>query len=413
MKDPQKEIAHLRRILDVARFMAVQNDLDLLLATIVEATCEVLECERATIFLYDREGDQLYSRVAKGVDDIRFPADRGIAGAAARGRACVNVPDAYADERFNREVDKRTGFTTRNLLAFPLENLQGELIGVLQALNKRAGPFDADDEGLARVLSAQAGVALARGRVIEEFAEKQRIQRDLDLARSIQQALLPRDTPRFPGYEVTGWNRSADATGGDCYDFIPLADGRLAMLLADATGHGIGAALVIAEARSLVRAMLRITDDLGRIVREVNDLLCDDLKDNCFVTAFIGLLDPARHRVDYVSAGQGPLLLLHGGEVVTRGASWLPLAVMREGLFETERFDLPPRSTLVLLTDGFYECMNDLDEVLGQERIVELIQSSSTAPLADTLARVCEAVDRFSAGRPQADDLTAILIRRA
>ncbi|HMQ15765.1 MAG TPA: GAF domain-containing protein, partial [Phycisphaerae bacterium] len=146
MKDPLREIADLRRILDVARHMAVVTDLDVLLGTIVEAACGVLGCERATIYLYDSGRRELYSRVATGIDAIRFPADRGIAGAAATARACVNVPDAYADARFNPEFDRKHGFRTRNLLAIPLENLDGDLIGVVQAINKRGAAFDPDDE---------------------------------------------------------------------------------------------------------------------------------------------------------------------------------------------------------------------------------------------------------------------------
>ncbi|MFN0135080.1 MAG: GAF domain-containing protein, partial [Phycisphaerae bacterium] len=146
MHESRDENQRLRRILQIARQMAVTPDLDTLLRTIVDAACEIMECERATIFLYDAARDELFSRVAKGEAGIRFPADRGIAGSAAKQRACVNVPDAYADVRFNREVDKKTGFTTRNLLTVPMENLDGALIGVMQLLNKRDGAFGGTDE---------------------------------------------------------------------------------------------------------------------------------------------------------------------------------------------------------------------------------------------------------------------------
>ncbi|MBU0639305.1 MAG: GAF domain-containing protein, partial [Planctomycetes bacterium] len=233
MRDAREQLRQLTRILDVTRRLAATTDLDVLLGMIVEAACDVLDCERATIFLYDDAAHELYARVATGADEIRFAAELGIAGAAAQQRVVVNVPDAYADERFNQEIDRQTGFHTRNLLTFPLENLEGELMGVLQALNKAGGPFDQDDEALARLLSAQAGVALHRWRLLEEYAEKQRLARDLHIARNIQQDLFPRDNPTISGYEIAGWNRPADETGGDCYDFFPLYDGRLAVLLAD------------------------------------------------------------------------------------------------------------------------------------------------------------------------------------
>lgn len=413
MIDLRSENENLRRILDVSRYMAVTNDLDVLLGTIVEATCDVLGCERATIFLYDRSRDELYSRVAKGIEAIRFPAELGIAGAAAQQRACINVPDAYADPRFNPEVDRKTGFRTRNLLTFPMENLGGDLIGVLQALNKHNGVFRDEDEDLARVLSAQAGVALDRGRLIEEYAEKQRMAHDLEVAQKIQQGLLPRDNPHVGGYDIAGWNRSADETGGDCYDFIELDGGRLAVFLADATGHGIGAALVIAQARSLLRAMLSVTRDLKTIVASVNDLLSNDLTDDRFVTAFIGILDPVGHCVEYISNGQGPLLYVDGHRVESRGANSFPLAVMPGHVYErTDRFEFAPGATLILLTDGFYETTNPASEQYGEARVLEFVRGCRAPHVAGLIGELHQRVREFAAGQRQADDLTAVLIRR-
>lgn len=410
----QRENEYLRRILEIARYMAVTNDLDVLLGTIVEAACEVLECDRATIFLYDPVTNELFSRVAKGVDAIRFPADKGIAGQAARERACVNVPDAYADPRFNPGVDRKTGYRTRNLLTFPLENIQGDLIGVLQALNKNAGPFTESDEELARALSAQAGVALERGRLIEEFADKQRMQRDLEVARGIQQALFPKRAPSVPGYEIAGWNRSADETGGDAYDFIKLPDGRLAVFLADATGHGIGAALVIAQARSLLRALLSVTQDLPAVAAGVNNLLAEDLDPERFVTAFIGVLDPKRHVMEYISGGQGPLILLDGAGVDRRPANAVPFAVMPGMNYGVPpKFEFAPGAALVLLTDGFYEAANSANEQYGEKRAIEFIRRHDNLPLTDLIEALHADIVEFTAGQKQADDLTAVVARRA
>ncbi|RMF83172.1 MAG: GAF domain-containing protein [Planctomycetota bacterium] len=413
MADLQRENDNLRRILEVTRYMSVTNDLDVLLGTIVESACEVLNCERATIFLYDPKTDELYSRVARGADEIRFPASKGIAGAAAQERCCVNVPDAYADPRFNPEIDRKTGYRTLNLLAFPLENLQGELIGVLQALNKHDGVFDQDDEELARILSAQAGVTLDRGRLIEEYAEKQRLERDLDIAREIQQGLLPKENPEIEGYEIAGWNRSADATGGDTYDFVPLPDGRLALLLADATGHGVGAALVIAQCRSLVRAMLTVTQNLPTISTRVNQLLAQDLGDERFVTAFLGILDPQKHTLEYIAAGQGPLIAIDDEHVENRTANALPFAVMPEMDYDsTESFRFRPGTTLALLTDGFYEAANAEGDQYGEGRVTQFIRERAHYPLPKLIDKLHESISHFVDDVVHKDDLTAVLIRR-
>ncbi len=407
-----QHIHHLRRLLDITRRLAATTDLTELLSTIVSAACEVLQCERATIFLYDAKSNELSSRVATGVDVIRFPADRGIAGAAAQQRTIINVPDAYADGRFNQEIDRLTGYHTRNLLTFPLENLEHQLMGVLQALNRVGGPFTPADEELAADLAAQAGIALHRYALLEQYAQKQRMARDLELARRIQQGLFPKANPVVPGYEIAGWNLSADETGGDCYDFFALPDGRLAVLLADATGHGIGAALVIAECRALLRATLSVTQDLPLVAARVNQMLSSDLLEGRFVTAFIGLLDPRTHRLDYVSAGQGPLVFADGHGVDARNADGLPLAILPEADFPASAFVFTPGATALLLTDGFYEAENPTGDQFGDERVTACLRGQTDSSSAQLIRDLHAGVQAFCAGVPQADDLTAVVIRR-
>ncbi|MFM8705019.1 MAG: PP2C family protein-serine/threonine phosphatase, partial [Planctomycetia bacterium] len=256
--DEHRRIADLERLLEVARHLGATVDLDLLLEAIASAATTVLDCERATVFLYDRTAGELSSRLATGIADspiseIRFPVTRGIAGEVARTGRVVNLADAYADPRFNPEFDRRSGFRTRNLLTVPLADHDGGIVGVLQVLNKRSGSFDDRDEQMAGFLGGQAGVAVQRQTLLGHFAEKQRIQRDLNIARDIQQGLLPKQQPAVAGFDIAGWNRPADETGGDFYDFLPLGEGGLAVIIADVTGHGIGPALVVAEVRALFR----------------------------------------------------------------------------------------------------------------------------------------------------------------
>ena len=158
-------IADLERLLEVARRLGATVDLDELLVSIVAAATDLLGCERATVFLYDAAADELRSRVATGITDspiseIRFPASRGIAGEVARTGQLVNLPDAYADPRFNPEFDRASGFHTRSMLAVRLTDTGDATVGVLQMLNKRTGPFDARDEEIAGFLANQAGVAI-------------------------------------------------------------------------------------------------------------------------------------------------------------------------------------------------------------------------------------------------------------
>src|SRR5262249_54848620 len=160
-----------------------------------------------------------------------------------------------------------------------------------------------EDEFIASVLGAQAGVAIQRARLMQEVFVKKRMQRDLDIARTIQQGDLPKTNPQIEGFDLAGGNRPADGTGGDSYDFHVLDRGKVGILVADATGHGIGPALVISECRALVRALTGLhEEDVERTLLRVSRLIEGDLPSGHFVTAFLGVLDPGARRLVYASA---------------------------------------------------------------------------------------------------------------
>ena len=303
-----KRLDDLNKVLAISRSMVAATELDSLLRLIIDRGMELLDAERASLFLYEPQREELFSRIAAGEDEIRFPADRGIAGAAVKTGRTINVPDAYADGRFNPDIDRVTGFRTRNILAVPLRDYEGKLVGVLQVLNKRAGAFQDYDITLAETLAAQAGVAIQRATLIEHYLEKQRLERAMQLAREIQQGLFPRGAPAVCGFDIAGFCEPADATGGDTYDFMPLPGGQWVLFVADATGHGIGPALVIAETRAMLRAVSLQGPDVSAVLRIVNNLLIADLNAESFVTCFLGLLDPFARRLVYASAGHGPIL---------------------------------------------------------------------------------------------------------
>jgi phosphoserine phosphatase len=411
-----RRLGDLRKILEISRSLAATDNLDTLLGLIVERSMELLDAERATVFLYDAAKGEIVSRVAAGVGELRFPADRGVVGATIRQGATLVVPDAYADSRFNPDADRRTGFRTRNILSVPLRDYQGGLVGVLQVLNKRSGAFDAQDVDLGEVLAAQAGVALQRARLIEHFLQKQEMERAMKIAREIQQGLLPHANPRICGYDVAGFCRPADETGGDTYDFMPLPDGRWMLVVADATGHGIGPALVIAETRAMLRALSQGPHaDAPGVLRSANLLLVADLGDSRFVTCFLGLLDPLVNSLSYASAGHGPLLFYRSREDAFDqvSATDLPLGVMAEAPYDqsiTHPFALGDFA--VVTTDGFFEAVNPEGEAFGVARMLDLLRRDRALPSDRMIANLHDAVDAFTAGRPQQDDLTAIVIRR-
>ncbi len=411
-----RPLTDFNALLEVAHELGATTELLPLLQKIERAILQVMNCERGTVFLYDKATDELYSLVATGEETIRFSAKLGIAGEAFQTRSMVSVPDAYADERFNPAIDKQTGFRTRNLLTFPMAGHDGSVVGALQALNKRDGAFETDDESRAEALGKLAGVGIQRQMLLDEYAHKQQLERDLALARDIQQRLLPTQEPEVQGYDIAGWNKPADETGGDCYDYVPLKNGRLGVLMADVTGHGVGPALIAAECRALVRALASVSADPFEILARANELIHPDLDSGRFVTTFFGALDPVEHRVDYLSAGHGPLLHYHHASGVTReiAATTFPMGI----LSELETGHAPPIALrrgdmLVLVTDGFFEWANLKGEQFGTKRLADLIHTHRNLPAADIIARLHTSVTTFGQNTPQNDDLTAVIIKRS
>lgn len=411
----ERQIADLTTLLDISRRLGATTELTPLLEQIADASNHVLNCERTTVFLYDPKAHELYSRVATGTSEIRFSADRGIAGESIRTGDVINVADAYADERFNKDIDRATGFKTRNLLTFPMRGHDQALVGVLQVLNRKGGPFEERDEELADTLSSLAGVAIQRQRLIDEYTEKRRIERDLALARDIQQSLLPQREPQVEGYEIAGFNEPADETGGDCYDFLKLGDGLTGLVIADATGHGIGPALLVSQFLAMVQALTTTENDPLSVLSKVNSLMGDEIPGNMFITSFLGIVDSKAHTIKYLSAGHGPLIHFRraDGSVTEMQADTIPLGILDPlVVVPPPTINMEPGDIFLLITDGMFEWNNEAGEQYGIERIVETLRSHPEASARELIEFMRRELHQFVGNTPQPDDLTAIVARR-
>ena len=415
VNEEDERVADLLKVLEISRQLAATTDLVELLGKIEQAALDVLECERATVCVYDRETDELFARVATGITELRFPAGQGIAGECFRTGKVINVPDAYADQRFNRAIDQQTGFRTRNMLTCPLLSHKQQPVGVLQVLNKTDGAFDAWDEDLAQTFSAQCGVAFERHNLLNEFAQKQKLERELNMARHIQEGLLPTSALCQGGFELVGWNKPADQTGGDFFDYQSLDNGLISVAIADVTGHGMGPALVAAECSALLRATFSFSPQLAVGVNSVNRLLSARLPDDRFVTLFFGLLDPAKNELSYISAGHGPLIMVRGesGEIEKLGVHGPPMGIAPDWPYEApNHIHFNSGDFLFLLTDGFFESPNLAREQFGMTRLQELLQSSYQLPSADLIHHVYANLLRYCEGAKQEDDLTAVMVKK-
>ena len=242
-----------------------------------------------------------------------------------------------------------------------------------------------------------------------------RIEYDLKVARQIQMGLLPKSPPKVIGYDIAGFSQPADQTGGDYYDWIELPQNRILFTIADATGHGIGPALLVAACRAYFRAIATHEDPLESITAQVDKLIAADVSDGRFITAAVALLDPEKNQLSLYSAGHAPLYLYTAAtnQITMFEADQPPLGIhFPDDDSKPRKITLSPGDALILVTDGFFEAANAAGDQLGTTRLADSIRLHQSHPAADQIRRLHEEIVSFSAGTPQSDDLTAVIIKR-
>jgi serine phosphatase RsbU (regulator of sigma subunit) len=256
---------------------------------------------------------------------------------------------------------------------------------------------------------------LAALRQAETRRKLDAVRHDLNVARSIQQSLLPRQSPKIPGFDIAGWNQPADDTGGDYFDWESFDDGKVIVSLADVTGHGIGPALLAAVCRAYARASFRVNEKLTASFEHINRALGADLGSGRFATFVAAACSPECESVEVLSAGHGPLLVYSSStdRFIEMNAHGVPLGILPS--FKSDAptdLQLHPGDLLLLATDGFIEWENEVGEAFGICRIEEVIRAASQSSAGEIIADLYQAVVKFSNGTKQQDDLTAVIIKR-
>src|SRR5436190_11263714 len=241
------------------------------------------------------------------------------------------------------------------------------------------------------------------------------MQHDLQVARSIQQSLLPQEPPQIAGFDIAGWNRPADDTGGDYFDWKTLPDGRVVVSLADVSGHGIGPALLAAVCHAYARTSFSVTQDLPAALEHIHQALTSDLTPGRFVTFVAAVCCPGCPDIEILSAGHGPLFIYSREEdrFTEVNAHALPLGIVPAFSSDPPSYlPLNAGDIVLLATDGFFEWENDQGEQFGVRRTKEVIRVSRDWASQEIIAQLYDAVSRFSNGSKQQDDLTAVIIKR-
>ncbi len=350
-----------------------------------------------------------------GEDGAPFVRDFG--SALVDGNLPLDLPDGVLvlNDRGERP-GMLAGAQAEKLLAVPIRS-DGKGLGLLVVGDKenRKGGIDDFGEADARILSLfanQAAIALENARLHREAVEKEKIEREIELAASIQRVLLPSALPDVPGLELAGGNRPTRQVGGDYFDVLPLPDGSVVLCVADVSGKGVPAALLVSTVHACVHLLLDGGGlDLPSLVARLNRHLYGFSVTRKYATLFLARYEPATRTLRWVNAGHNPGLLLSGEGLTLLESGGVPVGMLPGVTHPEERTSLAPGDLLVLYSDGITEANDPAEEEFGMERLTRLVRRGVSLPAAQLSASIFDEVSRFAAGQPQYDDQTVLLAR--
>lgn len=305
----------------------------------------------------------------------------------------------------------------RHLMAVPVgaePNSRGILLIADKESRHGVGPFPESDRRTLALFANQAATALETAYLHRQALEKERLEREIELAADIQRRLLPTAFPVVEGFELAGWSRPARHVGGDFYDLMRLKQGRVGAVLADVSGKGLPAALMVSTIHSALRLLVDREGVGPGLVQHLNRHIAASTAPNKFITLLVVELDPSSNEVRYVNAGHNPGVVIGSdGNVRELASGGLPLGLFGESSYESGSLVLEPGDLLCLYSDGLTECESPSDEEFGLPRLVDLLRASSDRSLPEVVRAVDAAVTDFAQGLSQGDDQTLVLLRRS
>jgi sigma-B regulation protein RsbU (phosphoserine phosphatase) len=418
--DTHRDQRNVDLLLGAVEELYGRGDLDALVRSAVDRAIQVTGAQRGVLLLADATGG-LAVRLARsqGRDlqrDLRY--SRSVANKVwTSGKPHLTV-DAEGRDGGGLALGRSIlDLRLLSILAVPLP-VKDRSIGVLYVdSTAQAKEFTEADRTVFEALAGLVAVAIENARLAAEEAERQRLAREMDVARKIQQSLQPRDLPAPAGYDLAAEARACDETSGDYYDAIPLGDGTVGLVVGDVSGHGLGAALFMACVRALLRTLLHTQRDPIAAFSGLNAFLCRDMPAGSFMSLFLGILDPKTDTLRYVSAGHNPPLLRRPGAPLRELERTAPvLGVVPDHVYEmTAPIALRSGDVLVLYTDGLFEARDAGGEIYGEDRLhASLERHAARAPDSKTLlAGLVADLGAHVGRRPMDDDVTCMVLRVA
>ena len=422
-----RELHHLGVLLEVARVLHTGMGLEDVLTTVVDAAIRVTHTERGVLLVNTPAGELVHSVARDSHRRTLRPEDLDISQSVlkqvAKSRRELIVTDVDGDSGLGQQASV-VRLQLHTVVAIPLEKLPvlgsldttaigaaPELLGVLYLdSHSPSSAFSDLDREVLRSLAIEATTVVENARLFADSRAKEKLEHELKIATDIQQQLLPKKFPQSKHFDVTGINVACHSIGGDYFDVIELASGRYGFVVSDVSGKGISAALLASMLQGVFSATAGMDISLEAIAVRVNKYLCERSAEDRYATLFYGVLDP-NGRMDYVNAGHPPALVRTAlGQIYPLSSDNAPVGMFDFAEYRTNRATLQPGDFVVIYTDGISEAHNPREEMFGENGVREAMKKFTGETVQDLVTSIRAAVRDFTAGSPQFDDMTLLVV---
>ncbi|MBU1582076.1 MAG: SpoIIE family protein phosphatase [Proteobacteria bacterium] len=413
------KVERLSNCIEIANLINSELSIGKLLSNVMITTKKAFTADAVSMLLTDEKTGDLTFQIALGDvgDEIkeiyRLKKGEGIAGLVAETGIPLNLEDVYLHPKFSCEYDKKTNYRTSAMLCVPLK-VRGDIIGVIQVINKLTRPFIFSNEELDMLvtISSSAAVAIDTAKMHKIILQRETLERDLKLAREVQESFLPKTLPLVENYRFAAVNQPALEIGGDFYNFFKLPANKLGIVLGDVSGKGISASLFMARLSSDLQYYTLLYPEPRELLTQINTVLYERAKRGMFVTLVYLLLDTVENRLRIANGGHmspiycdedGPRLLCHDSK---KGP---PLGILPDIEYDQEIFYLEENSSITICTDGVIEAKNSSGELFGIKKLLKLIETQPNDP--DLICQaITGSVDQFTMTEGRSDDLTVLVM---
>ncbi|MAH85788.1 MAG: hypothetical protein CBE44_00415 [Bacteroidetes bacterium TMED284] len=411
----------IQLLLDIVGKFNSTMDPSRLLHDIIESTKGMVEAEASSLFLLSDGGKNLELTIPTGpataeVSGKKIASNHGISGWVVQHQQPVLITDVQSDPRFQGELLSNPKFQSRNMICVPLNNNQGKTIGVLQAINIKEDFLNEEMLGLFQTLANQAATALENVHVKQQQLAAELVNKELEVATEIQARFFPQQTPNLEGYEVAGCSIPAKDVGGDYYDFIPNPEPcQHGFVVADVTGKGVPASLLMATMRATLRANIQNNpNDIVQALRQVNGDIYRDSPVDKFITSIYCNLDYESHELSYVNSGHNPPYIVRANDnrIEELDQGGVMLGIMEEIDLPKATLSIDKGDILMLFSDGVTEATNPSGELFSEERFEQWLLDHNQLSAEEMKDALLKTLRDYADGSPQSDDITFIIVKR-